>query len=136
MTDPIADTPARARDLVQLTLPPDGAYLSVLRTATASLAARLHFTLDEIEDLRMAVDEACVLLLSQALAGTDVRVNFEVREAELQVDVSVLTRGGAGPDKETFGWTVLDALVTDLSSDVDADRRVTISLTKRRADTP
>jgi serine/threonine-protein kinase RsbW len=46
-------------DLVVLTVPADGAYLSVLRTATAGLAARLHFTLDEIEDLRIAVDEAC-----------------------------------------------------------------------------
>ena len=40
-------------------MPADGAYLSVLRTATAGLAARLDFTLDEIEDLRIAVDEAC-----------------------------------------------------------------------------
>ena len=40
-------------------MPAEGAYLSVLRTATAGLAARLDFTLDEIEDLRIAVDEAC-----------------------------------------------------------------------------
>ncbi|MGW4973630.1 hypothetical protein ACWEP3_27550, partial [Streptomyces albidoflavus] len=31
--------------------------------ATAGLAARLDFTLDEIEDLRIAVDEACAILL-------------------------------------------------------------------------
>jgi serine/threonine-protein kinase RsbW len=57
-----ADATARG-DVVELRLPADGAYLSVLRTATAGLAARLDFTLDEIEDLRIAVDEACALLL-------------------------------------------------------------------------
>ena len=40
------------------------AYLSVLRDATAGLAARLDFTLDEIEDLRIAIDEACAMLLA------------------------------------------------------------------------
>ena len=51
-------------DAVEIRLPADSAYLSVLRTATAGLAARLDFTLDEIEDLRIAVDEACALLLA------------------------------------------------------------------------
>ena len=50
-------------------MPAEGAYLSVLRTATAGLAARLDFTLDEIEDLRIAVDEACGMLLGQAAPG-------------------------------------------------------------------
>ena len=54
---------AGVRDVVRLRLPAVGAYLSVLRTATAGLAARLDFTLDEIEDLRIAVDEACAMLL-------------------------------------------------------------------------
>ena len=46
-------------DYVQVKMPAESAYLSVLRTAAAGLAARLDFTLDEIEDLRIAVDEAC-----------------------------------------------------------------------------
>ena len=43
--------PAIGDDVVLLTVPADGGYLGVLRTATAGLAARLHFALDEIEDL-------------------------------------------------------------------------------------
>src|SRR4030081_3657560 len=53
-------------DVVELTVPALTGYLGVVRTATAGLAARLAFTLDEIEDLRTAVDEACVMLLSLA----------------------------------------------------------------------
>src|SRR5215472_12486048 len=64
-----AESPLRreVKDQVTIQMPADGAYLSVLRTATAGLAARLDFTLDEIEDLRIAVDEACGMLLSQAI---------------------------------------------------------------------
>ena len=54
-------------DAVEIRLPADSAYLSILRTATAGLAARLDFTLDEIEDLRIAVDEACAMLLPHAV---------------------------------------------------------------------
>ena len=66
------------KDTVVLRLPAQGAYLSVLRTATASLASRLDFTLDDIEDLRIAVDEACAMLLSQAVAGADLTCAFEL----------------------------------------------------------
>ena len=50
-------------------MPADPAYISVLRTVTASLAARRDFTIDEIDDLRIAVDEASALLLPHATAG-------------------------------------------------------------------
>ena len=51
---------------VELRLPAESAYVAVLRMTTAGLAARLDFTLDDIEDLRMAVGEACALVLEHA----------------------------------------------------------------------
>ncbi len=55
---------------VELRIPADSAYLAVLRTPTAGLAARLDFTLDDIEDLRMAVGEASALALPAAEPGS------------------------------------------------------------------
>ena len=54
---------------VELRLPAESAYVAVLRMTTAGLAARLDFTLDDIEDLRMAVSEACALVLDDADPG-------------------------------------------------------------------
>ena len=82
------------RDVVQLRLPAVGAYLSVLRTATASLASRLDFTIDDIEDLRIAVDEACAMLLPQAVAGADLECRFELTDDAIDVRVGVLTVDG------------------------------------------
>ncbi len=121
------------RDVVRLRLPAIGAYLSVLRTATAGLAARLDFTLEEIEDLRIAVDEACALLLPAAIPGADLDCRFELYDDELHITVSALTLDGAEPARDSFAWTVLSALAGEVDSSVDAESRVSITLAKRRA---
>ena len=122
------------RDLVTLRLPAAGAYLSVLRTATASLASRLDFTIDDIEDLRIAVDEACAMLLVQAVPGADLECSFELTGDAIAVAVTVPTLDGEQPSPDTFAWTVLTALAGEVDSSVDADRRVTLSLRKRRGE--
>ncbi len=122
------------KDTVVLRLPAQGAYLSVLRTATASLASRLDFTLDDIEDLRIAVDEACAMLLSQAIAGAELTCTFELLPEGLSVAVAVPTVDGKVPSRETFAWTVLTALAGDVDASVDADQVVTITLHKERLD--
>lgn len=120
------------RDAVHITLPADSAYLSVLRTTTAALASRLDFTLDEIEDLRIAVDEACAMLLAQAHPGSDLSCEFVMARDTLTVNVSVLSVDGREPSTDTFAWTVLTSLAGEVSSSVDADNRLTIGLQKRR----
>jgi serine/threonine-protein kinase RsbW len=129
-TEVAAVTP---RDVVAITLPASSAYLSVLRTATAGLAARLDFTIDEIEDLRIAVDEACAMLLPQALPGADITCEFVLDDDAMRVSVSVMTSDGAEPSRDTFAWTVLAALAGEVDSGTDADNRVTITLCKHRS---
>ncbi len=122
-------------DFVQVRLPADSAYLSVLRTATAGLAARLDFTLDEIEDLRIAVDEACAMLLPQAVANGDLTCNFHLTDNALVLRVSVPTEDGRLPSRETFAWTVLNALAGEVEADADENHRVSITMTKKRGAT-
>jgi serine/threonine-protein kinase RsbW len=121
-----------ARDRVRVCMPAEGAYLSVLRTATAGLAARLDFTLDEIEDLRIAVDEACAMLLSQAIPGTNLECDFELDTDAMTITVSVVAAQPCIPARDTFAWTVLSALAGDVDSRLDPDDRVAIVLRKHR----
>ena len=122
-------------DYVQVKMPAESAYLSVLRTAAAGLAARLDFTLDEIEDLRIAVDEACAMLLAQAVPGADLDCTFTLNGDSIRVGVSVLTLDGQQPSRDTFAWTVLSALAGEVDSTAGVDDRVTITLLKRRSGT-
>ncbi|MFE9954287.1 ATP-binding protein [Micromonospora sp. NPDC005299] len=125
--------PTTDDDIVHLTVPADGGYLGVLRTATAGLAARLQFALDEIEDLRIAVDEACAMLLAIATRDAELECRFAVTEDALTVEVTVPTvRGATLPSESSFAWKVLTALTTAASARA-ADGRATISLLTRRA---
>jgi serine/threonine-protein kinase RsbW len=119
-------------DYVQVRMPAEGAYLSVLRTAAAGLAARLDFTLDEIEDLRIAIDEACAMLLAQAIPGTDLECAFELGNDQVTITVSVVAAQPRMPARDTFAWTVLSALAGTVDSRLGPDDRVAIVLAKRR----
>jgi serine/threonine-protein kinase RsbW len=114
---------------VELRLPADSAYVSVLRTTTAGLAARLDFPIDDIEDLRIAVGEACALVLPEAQPGSDLTCSFFLGKARLTVRVSVVTAGNVAPDLDSFAWQVLSTLATaaDVSSD-DGGFSVTITM--------
>src|SRR5215218_1248685 len=82
-------------DTVDLRVPADPAYLAVLRTATAGLAARLDLTLDESEELHAA---------------------FTIHPQALDV----LVKGPARtlPEKNSFAWSVLEALVGQVETGV------------------
>jgi serine/threonine-protein kinase RsbW len=121
-----------AADYVHVRMPAESAYLSVLRTATAGLAARLDFTLDEIEDLRIAIDEACAMLLAQAIPGTDLECGFELGADQVTITVSVTAAQPKMPARDTFAWTVLSALAGTVDSRVGPGDRVAIVLVKRR----
>jgi serine/threonine-protein kinase RsbW len=125
----------QARDRVTIKMPAEGAYLSVLRTATAGLAARLDFTLDEIEDLRIAVDEACAMLLAQAESDSTLECDFELGRDTMTISVSADSAVGRPPSKDTFAWTVLSALAGSVDSHVGPGDRVTIVLRKTRGQT-
>ncbi len=134
VTQVIPERPtADGEDVVLLAVPASGAYLGVLRTATAGLAARLQFTLDEIEDLRIAVDEACAILLAVATLDADLGCRFTVTGDSLTVEASVPTAqpNVRLPAGESFAWQVLSALADDVAADVGAGR-ATIRLTKVR----
>ena len=108
----------------ELRLPADSAYFAVLRTATAGLAARINFTLDDIEDLRIAVDEACAILLPQARPASELECQFWLGQATMTVAVGASCEDPRPPAEQGFAWRVLSALTTYVKSEVDGDRLV------------
>ena len=113
---------------VELRVPADGAYASVLRTTTAGLAARLDFTIEDIEDLRMAVAEAVAMVLEVADEGSDLLGRFALAPGEMTVSISVSANSPGEPDFDSFAWQVLNTLAT--SAKVEATGgRFTVSMT-------
>ena len=101
---------------VELRLPAESAYVAVLRMTTAGLAARLDFTLDDIEDLRMAVGEACALVLEHAAPGRRPARHLRPQRRLDPRRVAADSGPGDEPDEDSFGWQVLTALTSDVTS--------------------
>ena len=116
-------------DTVEVRVPADVLYVSTLRLTAASLAARCDLTIDDIEDLRLAVDEACALLLPHAAPGSTLEARFDLSVGRLEVETSVPTLDNAEPDRNGFGWTVLGALASTVEVRQD-DGGLTIVVTK------
>ena len=122
--------------VVELTVPALTAYLGVVRTATAGLAARLSFTLDEIEDLRIAVDQACVMLLALPRPtppdSATLTCRFRVFDDGLAVTVSARVDDRAQMQAEqSFAWQVLTAHAAEVTGHASAGT-ATVELLKRR----
>ncbi|MFA6298082.1 MAG: anti-sigma factor [Nocardioides sp.] len=113
---------------VELRLPADSAYASVLRTTTAGLAARLDFTIDDIEDLRIAVGEANAMVLPEADPGSDLTCEFFLTPGELRIAVGVDSAEAPAPDYDSFAWQVLSTLATSATADA-RDGRFVVTMT-------
>jgi serine/threonine-protein kinase RsbW len=113
---------------VELRLPVDSAYVSVLRATTVSLAARLDFTIDDIEDLRMAVGEACAMVLPCADEGSDLTCRYFMSKGRLTITVTVPSQQPEMPDLDGFAWQMLNALTTNATADAEGGE-FTVSMT-------
>ncbi len=109
-------------DDIALRLPADGAYASILRTLTAGLAARLDFTLDDIEDLRIAVSEAAAMVLDEADPGAVLDCTFRLSTDRMELVIAADAADSSSPDYESFGWQVLATLADEAAIDTGAGR--------------
>lgn len=61
---------------VDITVPATSEHLRILRLVSASLAASIGLDVDRLDDLRIAVDELCSLLIEHAPAGARLRLTL------------------------------------------------------------
>lgn len=121
-------------DTVSIRIPASPAYLQVVRLISAGLASRLGFTIDEIEDLKIAVDEMCAYLTgSQGRAG-ELQLAFEVDDAKLSIDGKAVLEAGqkVRTDLTELSKMILSTVVDSSALEL-SDGVPTFRLTKTKA---
>lgn len=119
-------------DDVTLAFAAETQNVSLARTVSAAMSARADLPLDQLEDVRLAVDEAVSQLIVDAAPGARITCVFEVADGRLDITVSGTTATGTTPSRDTFSWMVLSALVDDVTATV-ADTTVTLTMRVTRS---
>src|SRR4051812_48355197 len=77
-----------SQDNITLTLPAVPDFVRLARLTVASLATKVGFSYDEVEDLRIAVGEACALLIEPSGRDGSITLVFEPSPKGLEVEVA------------------------------------------------
>lgn len=120
---------------VHLTMPATPQLLRVARLTAAGLAGRLGFSVDEIEDVKIAVDELCFALVGSKGRPGSLTLTYRLRDHELEiVGEGTFSPSGSepAPAPSELSAQILAAVVDDheLSRNGDTMR---FRLLKRRA---
>ena len=74
------------QDEVRLAVPATPEFLRLARVTATGLASRLGFTYDEVEDLRLAIDELCYTLIGTAGRRGQVSLRYLMTADGLEIE--------------------------------------------------
>ena len=122
-----AGLPATRR--VELSLPAEPELLFLARMTAAAVASRADFGLDQVEDLRLAIDELCITLAGEDGTEGQIHLVFEWQGDALEVvgklvadhdGLAAVPRPGASQpavNVNELSGRILDALVDEHGTD-------------------
>lgn len=102
---------------VEVRIAADLRQLPTLRALAETIALLSDFTLDEVSDVRLAVDEVASLLVVDAVPGAVLRCEFAIEGVGMRVAMRTVLRHEGVPDQRNFGWHVLRTLTDSLHTE-------------------
>jgi hypothetical protein len=125
---------------VRLLIPAAPGYLRLARLTAAAVASRMGFTFDEVEDLRIAVDELCYYVLDtdgEEEVDGSITLTCTIGDGDLEVRgeaTAPTTAGRSDSSLPELSRRILEAVVDEYSCDTGGDA-ARFWLRKRRAAT-
>ena len=132
-------------DCVELRIPARAEWVAVARLAVSAIANRLAFSFEEIEDLKLALSEACANCIQHAGAeGEGIDITFEVLSDAVRI--AVRDRVGQGQSAacalpvasqmrdertEGVGMYIIQSLMDVVEYKVDGRAGTELVMTKR-----
>jgi serine/threonine-protein kinase RsbW len=108
---------------VRLTMPASPDLLRVARLTAAGLANRVGFNIDEVEDVKMALDELCFSVVGDVPGSGTIDLRFVLEPGSLVIEGEGPGDGSPARDPETseFSALILDAVVDEHQISRDGD---------------
>ena len=109
---------------VVVSVPARPGFVHVLRSVVASFAARLDLSLDDVEEMRIAIDEAAALLLHLHAPATTLRADLTADRSRLTIrlssDVAISSDWPPPGTEDAWPWRVITGLCDEAGFDVSA----------------
>ncbi len=124
---------SRNSENIELSLPINPAYVSAARLTASTIANRMKFDTDEIEDVKAAVSEGCAYLIKRASPGIHAmfKIIFTVNGVNLRIDLVSNFESLPVSDEEDMSILMIKALMD--SAEITNGDDGTISLFMEKA---
>jgi serine/threonine-protein kinase RsbW len=132
---------ADEEDVVELRIPCKAEWVALARLSVAAVASRLSFSIDEIEDIKLAVAEACTNAIQHANGSQFIDIRCEAVDGGLRISVRDHGTGARAEhirsrdleDERVGGLGVflIRSLMDDVQYDVQPDQGTLLVMVKR-----
>lgn len=127
--------------IVELRIPSKAEWVAVARLAVAAVANRLNFSIEDIEDVKLAVAEACTNCIQHAAGSDQIEITCETDPESLTVRVrdhgsgtrpeQIQSRRVDEPRVGGLGVFLIRSLMDSVEYDVSTESGTNLVMTKR-----
>ncbi len=127
-------------NIVELRIPSKAEWVGVARLAVAGIASRLQFSIEDIEDLKLAVAEACTNCIQHATGGDSVSITCQIFSDKITVTVEDAGAGVSSaalapkrlgePKVGGLGVFLIRSLMDDVEYELNPDVGTKLTMTK------
>src|SRR5215471_9598837 len=106
-------------NVVRLSVPAALEYVRIIRLTGSGVASRLGFDVEEIENLRVAIDELASMAIEAADGGM-LDITFQSSENELRIEGCAPAKSGAEVGIDALTGQILKAVIDDYELRTDS----------------
>lgn len=124
-------------DVISVFLPPDERYVHLLRLTVSGIGLRMDLTYDDVEDLKLAVNEAFLLAIGHSRderVGVDFQMSGDSAEVLFR-SVGDLAEHAEGDDHESLGLFLIKGVMDEVefeTSNEETSLRMVKKLAKEK----
>lgn len=112
ISQPETDTAA-----IGIRIPAELGQLTMLRALAETVALIADFALDEVTDIRVALDEVVTALIVAAVPETTIGCDFDFDHERMRVRVSAVAVDADALDETGFAWHVLETITETIAAE-------------------
>jgi serine/threonine-protein kinase RsbW len=119
----------REGECIKLSFPMNAAYVSSARLTASSIANRMNFSIDEIEDVKTAVSETCTYLLKTLPFAVESNFDITFILSEKVMEIKLEANALPVSKSDDMSLMMIKALVDEF--EINEDGPVVITMVKR-----